>query len=83
MNFSLFEKLRKKDQLKFVVKDQNDFDYAKAVIYKNKIQASIIFQPVYGENLKWLAEEVLSLNLGNIRILPQLHKLIWGEKRGV
>lgn len=82
MDFALFEKLRPKDQLKFVIKDEVDYNYAKEILKSYQIKASIIFQPVYGTNLKWLTEKTLEDKLEKVRILPQLHKFIWGEKRG-
>jgi 7-carboxy-7-deazaguanine synthase len=83
MDFKLYEKLRKKDQLKFVINDEADYEYAKSILKSHKIEASIIFQPVHGTNLKWLTEKVIEDELEDIRILPQLHKIIWGDKRGV
>ena len=83
MNFEIFEKLRHKDQLKFVIKDEVDYNYAKGILKRHQIRANIIFQPVYGTSLDWLAEKVLKDKLVNVRVLPQLHKIIWGERRGV
>lgn len=83
MDFALYEELRSSDQLKFVIMDENDYEFAKNILCKYKIKSSIIFQPVYGKNLKWLAEKVLENELHQVRVLPQLHKNIWGEKRGV
>jgi len=83
MDFSLFEKLRPQDQLKFAIKDEADYEYAKGILSKYKIHTNIIFQPVYGTNLKWLTERVLEDGLKKVRVLPQLHKIIWGEIRGV
>ena len=83
MDFELMEKLRPNDQLKFVIQDEADYEYAKGILKKYKIKANIIFQPVYGSSLKWLAERVLEDRLERVRVLPQLHKIIWGDKRGV
>lgn len=83
MDFSFFEKLRPKDQLKFVIRDEADYEYAKGILRKYLIKANIIFQPVYGSNLKWLTERVLDDRLVNVKVLPQLHKIIWGDVRGV
>jgi len=83
MDFALFSKLDGKDQLKFVISDSADFDYAVDVISKYSIKAKVIFQPVYGKNIEWLTNAVLENNLYNVRVLPQLHKIVWGEKRGV
>ncbi len=83
MDFTLFEQLGAKDQLKFVIKDNTDYEYAKSVLKSHKIGCSLIFQTVYGEDITWLADSVLRDKLNNVRVLPQLHKLMWGEKKGV
>ncbi len=83
MNFDLFKQLDEKDQLKFVIADKNDYEYAKKVLKEYCVKAAVIFQPVYGETFQWLAELVLKDNLTHLRIIPQVHKVIWGEKRGV
>lgn len=83
MDFSLFEQLGKKDQLKFVIKDITDYNYAKQVIKSHKIKSSLIFQPVHGKDITWLGECILNDGLHNVRVMPQLHKLMWGEKKGV
>lgn len=83
MDFSLFTKLRAQDQLKFVLNDETDYDYAVNVLSSYDIKANIIFQPVYGTDMRELAGKVLRDRLDNVRTMPQLHKLIWGEKRGV
>lgn len=83
MDFSLFEKLRDRDQLKFVIADESDYEYAKEVISKYLIKANIVFQPVGGEGLGWISQRVIDERMHGIRVLPQLHKIIWGNKRGV
>ena len=82
MKFENLQYLGPEDFVKFVIKDEKDFQYAKEIIEKYKIEQEIVFQPVGGTELKWLAEKVLEEGL-NIRVLPQLHKIIWGNKRGV
>lgn len=53
--------LSKKDQLKFIINDQNDFDFMISFLDHNKINTNIILSPVGGtNNLKWLAESVIS-----------------------
>ncbi len=83
MNFSLFEKLTSKDQLKFVIQDEEDYSYARSILKKYEVKASIIFQPIHGKSLHWLTEKILEDKLNFIRVLPQLHKIVWGKKRGV
>lgn len=82
MEFSNIELLSPNDQLKFVIADDNDYEYAKEIIAKHKPICAIIMQPVGGRDLKELAEKVFRDKI-NIRVLPQLHKLIWGDRRGV
>jgi 7-carboxy-7-deazaguanine synthase len=83
MDFSNIELLCSSDQLKFVIADENDYEYAKDVIKKYQPICNIIFTPVDGTNIKPLAEKVLKDSL-EVRVLPQLHKIIWGnDRRGV
>jgi 7-carboxy-7-deazaguanine synthase len=74
------DKLRPTDQLKFVIADGKDFEYAKKILQKHTPLFPVIFTPVNGtEGLDELAEMVLEAGL-NVRILPQLHKIIWPEE---
>ena len=82
MLFSNLDSLKETDQLKFVIGDKTDLEYATDFVRNNEICASAIFTPVGGMNLRPLAEEVLARGL-NVRVLPQLHKLIWGDQRAV
>jgi 7-carboxy-7-deazaguanine synthase len=80
--YSNIDLLGSKDYLKFVISDETDYQFAKVMINKYPFDGEIIFQPEGGRNLKELTEKVLKERL-NVRVLPQLHKLIWGEMRGV
>ena len=71
-----------RDQLKFIIADRVDYLFAKKVLRENEINCPIIMTPVGGTELKELADWILEDRLW-VRILPQLHKLIWGEERGV
>jgi len=82
MNISNIKKLGKNDQLKFVIKDKKDYDYAKKIISRYKLVCPVFFQPVYGTNPKFLAEWILKDKL-NVKLGLQIHKIIWGNKRGV
>jgi len=79
---SNLEHMSSKDQLKFVIADRTDLDYAEKFIEENPTDANVIFSAVGGLDIKSLAEEVVSKKL-DVRVLPQLHKLIWGDRRGV
>ena len=50
-------------------------------IKKNNFRAQLIFQPTWGSSIKLLTEKVLNDNL-KVRVLPQLHKDIWGDLKG-
>ncbi len=75
-----FELLTEEDDLKFVVRDRADFDFALSVIRLHELanRAGIIFSPVWGQTpLDQLASWVLQAGI-NARMQVQLHKVIWG-----
>jgi 7-carboxy-7-deazaguanine synthase len=79
MMFENIEILGPTDQLKFVIQDDYDYKYAKEIIKKYSPKCEVIFTPVGGKDLKDLAEKVLKERL-DVRVLPQLHKFIWGDE---
>ena len=81
-NLKYLKALESKDQIKFVINDIVDYEYAKDVVTSNNLRAKIVFQPVFGSDLKDLANLVLRDKL-LVRVVPQLHKIIWGDIRGV
>jgi Organic radical activating enzymes len=81
MDMSNLKILKPTDQLKFVVADRNDLEYAISMIEKG-IDCNIIISPVGGMDIGPLADEIVRRKL-NVRVLPQLHKMIWGNKRSV
>jgi 7-carboxy-7-deazaguanine synthase len=82
MLFDNIELLSPADQIKFIVADNDDLKYAENIIKTYEIKCSVIFTPVGGLALEPVAGFVLSKKL-NARVLPQLHKLIWGGTKGV
>jgi 7-carboxy-7-deazaguanine synthase len=76
------ERLVGHDQVKFVVADETDYEYAKDVIAEVDTPAPFVVQPVWGKNETWLAEQLLEDGL-DVRFSMQMHKLLWGEKPGV
>ena len=82
MLFSNIPKLKEKDQLKFIISDESDMKYAVSVMKKYKPACESIFSPVGGMDLEPLTEEIIETGL-DVRVLPQLHKIIWGDKTGV
>ena len=82
MEFGNIALLKKKDQLKFVISDGVDLEYAVEILKKYSPKCEVIFTPVGGMDIEPLAEEVVERRI-NARVLPQLHKIIWGNKRAV
>lgn len=77
--------LTSSDQVKFVICDRADYDYAKSKIDEYKLNniCEILFSPSYHEVqpadlAAWILEDQL-----HVRMQVQLHKVIWGEKEGV
>ncbi len=82
MLMSNIELLSPADQLKFIVADIDDLMYAEDILKGYEVRSNVIFTPVGGLELEPVARFVLSRKL-NARVLPQLHKLIWGDRKGV
>jgi 7-carboxy-7-deazaguanine synthase len=79
--------VRPHDEIKFVVKDRADYEYARDVIAQRSLVgrvAAIHFSPVHGVlDPKTLSEWVLADRLP-VRVQLQLHKYIWSpDTRGV
>ena len=70
-----------KDEVKFVVADLEDWEFAKRIIKKYDLEnrtREILISPVFGvENLAEIAEAVSRSGL-KVRLNLQLHKYIWG-----
>jgi 7-carboxy-7-deazaguanine synthase len=77
-------KIKSVDEIKFVILDKEDFIWSKNIIKEYSVnQDQVLFSPVYGKlnptNLSdWILQESL-----NVRVQLQLHKILWGEKKGV
>jgi 7-carboxy-7-deazaguanine synthase len=71
------------DYIKFVVNDRNDFSVAMNEIRAMDSHTGIVIQPVYGTEVKWLADEFIEKAPENARLMLQEHKYIYGDIRGV
>jgi 7-carboxy-7-deazaguanine synthase len=81
------DRLRSTDEVKFVIKDRADYEYAREVVAKHALAgrcAAVQFSPVHGVmDAKQLAAWVLQDRL-KVRVQLQLHKFIWDPStRGV
>jgi 7-carboxy-7-deazaguanine synthase len=74
------EALERKDQLKFVILDENDYRYAREFLARHNVRGrvdEVIFAPVFGQlPPRTLAEWILRDGL-EVRLGLQLHKFIW------
>ena len=84
--WSIIDELNDKDEIKFVIGDQQDYQWTKSKIneYNLNQKWTVLLSPVFGEiSLEKLAEWILEDNL-DVRLQLQMHKYIWDpDKQGV
>ena len=77
--------LTEHDQVKFVIGDSTDFDWAiSKVIEYNLVDrvAEVLFSPVHGEyKLDEFAQKIIDSGL-RVRMQLQLHKYVWDDAQG-
>lgn len=78
------ELLTAHDQVKLVIADRNDYDWAVAVVDKYHLneRCSVLFSPAFGsieprQLAQWIIEDHLP-----VRFQMQLHKMLWGDESG-
>ena len=81
------ERLQPHDEVKFVIKDRTDYEYAHEIVARHDLArraAAVHFSPVHGVmDARILSEWVLADSLP-VRVQLQLHKYIWDPTtRGV
>ena len=78
------EDLRPADQVKFVLADRADYEWAREVIadYDLDRRSEVLFSPVHeGLPARELADWIVADALP-VRFQVQLHKLLWGDEAG-
>ena len=84
-DWTIIADIQKEDEIKFVIANKEDYDWSKKMIENyslNKI-CPLLFSPVYNKiDISTLADWILEDGL-NVKLQMQLHKHIWGEKKGV
>ena len=82
MKLDNLKKLGNHDELKFVIGNREDYEWAKKLItdYNLVKFPNILFQPVHNKIpnrklVKWILDDKLK-----VRFQLQLHKIIWGEE---
>ncbi|HJR57993.1 MAG TPA: radical SAM protein [Vicinamibacterales bacterium] len=81
------ERLTPADEVKFVIQDRGDYDFAKEVVAKYGLMdraGAVLFSPVHGvldgkQLARWILDDRLT-----VRLQLQMHKYIWDpQTRGV
>ncbi len=79
-NFKNVNFLTEKDEVKFVIGNTEDFNWALSIIKKfdlNKKVKNIIFSPIWGKlNANELGKWIINKKLNFVRLQVQLHKII-------
>jgi 7-carboxy-7-deazaguanine synthase len=87
MDWDNLKRVTKTDQVKFVIKDRRDYEFARDVVTREALSdgvGAILFSPVHGvmdarELAAWILADALP-----VRLQLQAHKFIWGpDARGV
>ena len=76
--------LTSQDQVKFVMSDRQDYDWAVALLRQQTLadKCEVLFSPVHGQlDARQLADWILADQLP-VRFQIQLHKLLWGDEPG-
>jgi len=82
--YSNIELLRGHDQVKFVIADRVDYDWACAKLNEHGLAArcEVLFSPVFDKlEPRLLADWILADHLP-VRMQVQMHKLLWGDEPG-
>jgi len=78
------ELLRPEEQIKFVICDRADFEWARDLVRERRLneRCTVLFSPSYGQiEARDLAQWILDERLP-VRLQVQLHKYLWGDTPG-
>ncbi|CVK33072.1 radical SAM protein [Methanoculleus bourgensis] len=74
-NLALLRHITPRDSVKFVVADENDLLYARAVMAHYEIRGEVFISPVEGADYRAIAEYIVEEDLP-VRFQVQLHKIL-------
>lgn len=84
-DYSNIPRLSSRDQVKFVICDRQDYEWARFKLDEYRLAQrvdDVLFSPSYGQvSGRELAEWILADNL-QVRLQLQLHKLLWDDAPG-
>ncbi|MGA1867811.1 MAG: radical SAM protein [bacterium] len=77
--------LTEKDEIKFVISDKVDFEWVTSIIKEYDLQErfEILLSPAAHRVSPSTLSEWIQRDHLDVRLQIQLHKIIWGDKRGV
>jgi 7-carboxy-7-deazaguanine synthase len=86
MHWPNLDRLRAKDEAKFVIADRRDYEWARDLVRERGLarRCAVLFSPVHGRLdpgglARWILDDGLP-----VRLQVQLHKYLWpGVERGV
>jgi 7-carboxy-7-deazaguanine synthase len=82
---NLYDNLRylnERDEVKFVICDRNDYEWARDTLRALALPCEVLFSPSHGQlDPALLADWVLNDHLP-VRFQIQLHKVLWGDVPG-
>lgn len=86
-DWSNLDHLTPRDEVKFVIADRRDYEYARDIVNREQLPSrvnAVLFSPVHGElDARQLSEWVIADRL-DVRVQLQVHKYIWSpDTRGV
>lgn len=79
-----FAAVRPQDQVKFVICDRSDYEWARAFVAEHRLadRCQVLFSPSHGQvEPRALADWILADRLP-VRFQLQLHKILWGNEPG-
>ena len=81
-DWSNINRLTPRDQVKFVISDRGDYEWARAVVAERQLaeRCAVLFSPAFGRLEPHRLAEWLIADLLPVRLQIQLHKYIWGPQ---
>ena len=83
-DWSNLARLQPTDEVKFVIKDRTDYEWAREFVRSGSggARCAVLFSPSWQQlDPRELAEWLLADRL-DVRLQVQLHKYLWGAERG-
>jgi 7-carboxy-7-deazaguanine synthase len=82
--WSNLDHLDEKDQIKFVICDRADYDWARGVVEQHGLarRCTVLFSPSHEQLPARALADWIVADRAPVRLQVQLHKYLWGNERG-